>query len=67
MAGYNVRAMLHVLDVKGIRVIANVDDICPLNCPLQRLRKDDELIYISKPLGSGPANRQNPRHNGWAN
>jgi hypothetical protein len=51
VAGHNVRAMLDVLDIKRIRMITDMDDVCPLNCLLQQWWKDNELVCISQPFG----------------
>jgi hypothetical protein len=51
VARHNVWAMVDVLDIKRIGMIANMDDVGPLDCLLQQCGKDNELVYISQPFG----------------
>ena len=62
VAGHNVRTMLHVLYVERVRVVANMDNICPLNHLNEAFGKNDELIEVAQPLGGSATQWQGSRH-----
>jgi hypothetical protein len=51
VTGHHVRTMLHVLYVERVRVVANMDNICPLNHINKAFGENDELIEVAQPLG----------------
>ena len=66
MAGHHMRTIPDVLDVKRIRMIANVDGIGPLHGLPEQLGKNEKLVRISKPFACRSPKLEAADHNGRA-
>src|SRR4051812_5536667 len=65
MTSYHMRHSLQITCIESIGVIANVDDLRPVDCLPELAREDEELVRIAEPLPQAVMGGSEPSHEGF--